>query len=142
MSIPIRSASDIAAKFAEVTPGRSAQYADGVSNPQRDWEAETVAAEASFETGIRNAITNKSFGKGVKRAGTQKWQQAAQTKGVDRFGPGVAAAEDAYREGFAPFRDVIAGLTLPPRREKGNPANLNRVKVVSEALHAKKLSLQ
>ncbi|MBA7575227.1 hypothetical protein ES708_17048 [subsurface metagenome] len=140
MPVAIKSTSDIARKFAEVTPGRVNEYTDGVTNPKRDWEAETKAAEDNFEKGITQAIRDKRFGKGVAKAGTTKWQARAIKVGPGRFAEGVAAAGPAYAEGFGPYRDVIAGLTLPPRGPSGDPRNIDRVKAVAEALHKKKLA--
>ncbi|GAJ20304.1 unnamed protein product, partial [marine sediment metagenome] len=128
MAVAIKSTSDIARKFAEVTPGRVSEYTDGVTNPKRDWEAETKAAEDNFEKGITQAIRDKRFGKGVAKAGTAKWQARAIKIGPGRFAEGVAAAGPAYAEGFGPYRDVIAGLTLPPRGPSGDPRNIDRVK--------------
>lgn len=141
MAIPIKSTASIAEKFARVTPQRSQDYADGVANPRRDWANETAAAEARFETGIRDAIQDKRFGKGVKRAGTEKWQRKTLEFGVSRWPEGVQAAQPAYEEGFDPFRQVIANLTLPQRFARGDKRNIARVAAVAEALHAKKLSL-
>ncbi|MBA7579393.1 hypothetical protein ES708_21263 [subsurface metagenome] len=140
MAIAIKSTSDIARKFAEVTPGRVNEYADGVANPKRDWEAETRAAEDNYVKGIQNSIRDKRFGKGVAKAGTAKWRERAMSVGPGRFAEGVAAAGPAYEAGFDPFRNTIAGLTLPPRGPTGDPRNIDRVKVIAEALHKKKLA--
>ena len=125
MPIAIKSPTEIAAKFAKVTPGRTEEYRQGVTNPAEDWERNTLAAEDSYNSGVTASIRAGSFGKGVARAGTEKWKAGATGKGVERFGPGVAGAEQAYADGFAPYQQVIAGLNLPPRREKGNAANLD-----------------
>ena len=140
MAIAIKSTSDIARKFAEVTPGRVNEYGDGVANPKRDWETETRAAESNFEKGITQAIRDKRFGKGVAKAGTAKWRERAMTFGPARFAEGVAAAGPAFEAGFGPYRDTIANLTLPPRGPTGDPRNIDRVRVIAEALHKKKLA--
>ncbi len=140
MAIPIKSASEIAAKFIAVTPGRVAQYTAGVQDSSVDWEGPTLAAEGNYEAGVTAAIGRKSFGKGVTRSGTAKWRDGAVGKGAQRWGPGVSASGQAYAEGFAPFRDVIANLTLPPRGPVGSPGNLERVASVANALHARKIA--
>ncbi len=141
MAIQIRSTSDIAQKFINVTPGRAAEYARGVADPNVDWENATRSAEPAFEAGIQEAIAQKRFGSGVARAGNDKWRKGAVDKGVSRWPAGVAASMAAYEKGFAPFRDTIAGLTLPARGPAGSPGNLQRVALVADALHQKKLSL-
>jgi len=130
----IRSVSEIAEKFASVTPTRTADYERGVKTPKRDWAQATSAAEGSFELGVQRAIQNKSFGKGVKQAGTGSWQRGATEKGVARWGPGVSLSKDKYAANFGPFADVIARTKLPPRYPKRDPRNLERVKTVAMAL--------
>ncbi len=140
MTISIRSTSEIAAKFAEVTPQRLGEYAAGVANPKVDWEAATKAAEGNYKAAVIAAANAGRFGKGVSKAGTAKWQARAIKFGPNRFAEGVADAGPAYAEGFGPYRDVIAGLSLPPRGPSGDPRNIDRVKMVAEALHKKKLA--
>jgi hypothetical protein len=135
----VKDAAQIAEKWARVTPGRTEDYAQGIRNPKVDWSAATKAAEGNYEAGVQAAIQKKRFGAGVAKAGTQKWQQKAIEKGTARFGPGVQAAVADYQEGFEPFRQVIASTTLPPRYPKGDPRNLERVKVITQALRKKKV---
>lgn len=135
----IKAMDKISAKWSRVTQQSTQSYTEGVQNPARDWATNAAAAEKNFETGVQASITRKAFGKGVKRAGTKKWQDAAIDKGASRFASGVALAETAYQNGFAPFRTVIANLSLPPRGPKGDPANINRVALISKALHDEKI---
>ncbi len=135
----IKSASEIADKWARVTPGRSTDYASGIEKPKKDWATETVNAEDAYEGGVSQAMAEKRFGKGVRDAGTEKWQRKARELGTTRWGPGISAAKGDYQTGFAPFRDVIERTTLPPRRPKGDPGNIDRVRVIASALHEAKV---
>ncbi len=130
----IKSMSEIAEKFITVTPQRAQQYAEGVENPKKDWEAGTKAAEGNFEAGIQKAVQNKSFGKGVAKAGNAKYKKGVAEKGVARWPVGVALSKDAFAAGFAPFRDVIERVTLPPRGPRRDPRNLLRVAAITTAL--------
>lgn len=134
----IRSIAKIASKFADVTPGRTAEYEFGVTNPRRDWEQATAAAEPAYEQGVTQSIAKKTYGKGVKKAGTAKWQKGAKTKGTARWGPGVTLAKDDYAKGFAPYHDEIEKVQLPPRYPRRDPRNLKRVEVVATALGKRK----
>jgi len=136
----IRSASEIAEKYARVTPGRSADYAAGIDNPKADWKSQTLAAEDAWAQGVQQAASEKRFGKGVAKSGTEKWQRKAKELGTSRWGPGVSAAKDDYEAGFSPYADVIRSTTLPPRGPKGDPRNIERVAKIAMALHAKKVS--
>lgn len=137
----IRSIDLISKKWAEVTPRRSDSYAEGIANPRRSWKAGALAAESSYEDGVRDAITRKAFGKGVSKAGDEKWSRKALVNGTRNWGPGVAEAEGDYHAGFAPYRDAIAAVKLSPRYARRDPRNLKRVEDVVKALVAKKLSL-
>ena len=134
----IRSIEQIARKFASVTPGRTEDYRFGVENPRRDWATATSAAEPAYEAGVTQAIAKKRFGKGVKVAGSESWQRGAVEKGTARWGPGVTLAQDKYARNFAPFRDAIERVTLPPRYARRDPRNLERVKAIVTALVAAK----
>jgi len=132
----IRSIEKISKKWATVTPSRSEDYRLGVESPRRDWEAATAGAEDAYQAGVTQAIAEKRFGKGVRAAGTDKWQRNAISKGTQRWGPGVAMAEAQYAAGFGPIRDAIERVTLPPRYAKRDPRNLNRVKAIVDAVVA------
>lgn len=134
----IRSIEHIAKKFASVTPGRTEDYRHGVENPRRDWATAAAAAESAYEMGVTQAIAKKRFGKGVKAAGTPVWMDGARTKGTQRWGPGVTMAMDKYARNFAPYRDAIERVTLPPRYARRDPRNLERVKAIVNALTAAK----
>ncbi len=134
----IRSIEQIAKKFASVTPGRTEDYRFGVENPRTDWATATAAAESAYESGVTQGIAKKRFGRGVKKAGTEAWQQGAIQKGTARWGPGVTISRDKYARNFAPFRDAIERVTLPPRFARRDPRNLERVKAIVNALVATK----
>lgn len=117
-------------------------YEEGVKNPRRDWADETAAAENNYNTGVQSAISRGAFGSGVRAAGTNKWQKRALTIGKARWAEGVRASMEAYKTGFAPYRNVLENLDLPERGPKGDPANIDRVRAVTEALHNEKLRQQ
>ncbi len=134
----VKSASDIAEKWGRVTPERSVDYEKGIRNPKKDWAASTKAAEGAYKEGVTKAAQEGRFGKGVTKAGTAKWQEKALSVGPARFSQGVSVAKPDFEKGFAPFRDVIEKTSLPPRFAKGDPRNIERVKVMAQALHAAK----
>ena len=137
----IRPIDQIAKKWADVTPLRSADYAAGIDNPKRSWSKATMEAEQAYEDGVAKSIARKSFGKGVKKAGDDKWHRKASVNGVRNWGPGVREAEGDFAAGFAPYRDAIANVKLSPRYARRDPRNLKRVEDVVNALVAKKLAL-
>ena len=139
--VAIRKLEDIVKKWSTVTPERAPFYEQGVKAPLRDWAENAAAAEGAWESGVQDAISRKAFAAGVKAVGTPKWQKGAVEKGARRFPEGVRLAVDDYKAGFAPYHDVIAALTLPPRGKRGDPRNIERVRKIADALHKKKLEL-
>lgn len=112
-------------------------YRRGIENPRMDWADATGAAEGRYKEGVTQAISEGRFGKGVKRAGTEKWKRNAGTKGPGRWREGVSAATDDYRSAMGDVLDTIEGVRLPPRGAAGDPRNYERVKAVGTALHKK-----
>jgi len=53
----------------------------------------------------------------------------------------VRLARVDYEEGFKPYRDLIASIDLPPRGPRGDPSNIDRVRIIAERLHALKRSI-
>lgn len=135
----IKPIGEIAKKWGDVTPGRSAYYKEGTER-STTWEERTSDAEGRYEEGVSEALGRKAFGKGVSKAGLSKWKEGVAKKGVTRWGPGVRVAVDDYAKGFAPFADTIRATTLPERYAKGDPRNYERVKAMGDALRAKKLA--
>lgn len=138
--VAIRSAREIAEKWSQVTPTRTGFYEAGVRAPKKDWARVTLAAESVYKEAVTRAAAEGRFGKGVTRAGTDKWQRKAIEVGAGRWGPGVSMAAPDFEAGFAPFRDAIDKITLKPRFPKGDPRNYERVKQIGDALHALKVS--
>lgn len=127
-----------AAKWQQNTSNATGAYQDGVQNPREDWATATKAAEPNWKAGVDKAKADGSFGKGVTKAGTAKQQNAALSKGVNRFSQGVAQASGDYQQGIAPYISVLERTNLPARGPKGDPKNIDRVRAVTTALHAAK----
>lgn len=134
----IRSVADSAKKWVEVTAVRAADYEAGVRDPRRAWAASTLAAEDAWKAGIQEAITQKSFSKGVQRAGDGGWQSGAIEKGVARWAPGIAVSQHKYEQAVAPYFAAIARVQLPPRYARRDKRNMLRVAAIVDALVAVK----
>lgn len=137
---PIKPLDKVTKTWAKRAAAARDEYLDGVQNPRKDWEQETAASVERYEAGLQASFANQSFQKGVADAGTRKWQTRASSVGPGRFSEGVRGAEPEYRAGFARFHSRIAATDLPPRGPKGSPENIERVRIMAEALHDEKLS--
>jgi hypothetical protein len=134
----VKSTASVAEKWARVTPQRSEDYKSGVSQPRTPWAAAAKAGEERYKAGVMEAANRGAFGKGVTAAGDQKWQSKALAKGPTRFAEGVALSAPDYQAAVAPYLDTIAATVLPPRFAKGDPRNVERVRVLSQALRKRK----
>lgn len=135
----IKSLSSIRDKWTRVTPGRTEDYKLGIQNPRRDWATEALAGKENWKAGVDAAAAKDLFAKGIDKAGTAKWRDHALKKGPGRFAEGVYIAGPDYESGFKPFHDAISRVDLGPRFPKRDPRNLNRVKLIVDALIAEKV---
>lgn len=134
----IKPIGDITKKWASVTATRGADYKAGVER-SNSWEENTAAADENRKAGLAEADARDAFSKGVRKSGNAGWKAGAAGKGAQRFGPGVQAGVNAYQQGFQPYADTIASVTLTPRGPKGSPSNYQRVQQIGDALRAKKV---
>jgi hypothetical protein len=139
---PVKSLKQSSEKWARQSATATPEYKFGIENPRTDWAKATMDAENNYKAGVTKAANEGRFGKGVAKAGTSKWRENALSKGVSRWSQGISLSEDNYQRGFAPFRETLVNLQLSPRGPKGDPANINRVAEVAQALHKKKLELK
>lgn len=120
----------------------SQTYVEGVNNPRKDWAIATAEAEKNYNAAIQAAVSNGSFGKGVKKAGSARQKEGVNTKGANRYAEGVQMGDSNYAAGIQPYISTLESLTLKPRGIKGSPANYDRVKQVCDALIAKKKAIK
>lgn len=137
-AIQVKDAGAIAAKFRNRAQQAAPDYAQGVQGAGQSWETNTRASEAAYEAGVTEAIGRKAWARGVSAAGAAKYTDNAVKLGSQRYGQGVANAEQAYAKGVDRFLNVIRGLNLPARGPKGSPGNMERANVVARALRAAK----
>lgn len=130
---------NVGQKWGQVTAQRTDYYTQGVNNPRRDWAQAAQAGAANQAAAIQKAIQEKRYEKGVQKAGSAKWLKGAVDKGTVRFAQGVQAGQGDYEQGIQPYLQTIEATQLPPRYPKGDPRNIERVKVIAEALRKKKM---
>ncbi len=138
----VKSAQRSAEKWTRRSAAATQDYQAGIQAPKEDWAASSAAAAPAYVQGVQQAIQANAFQNGVGKAGTGKWQSKSLAVGVPRFAQGIQASGDAYEKGFAPFRAAIEATQLPPRGPKGDPANLERARIIAQTLHETKLALR
>ena len=142
MPTEVKSAADIAAKWARVTPGRQADYEAGATVAGGKWLTETANAQKAFQSAVTAGNIGAMYAGGVKRAGAEKYNRKVRDIGVSRFGPGVQAAQTDMSNGMAPMVEAIAAVTKPARAPRGDMANRARSEVFQVALNKKRLALR
>lgn len=139
--ITVKSAADIAQKWADVTPGRAGYYESEAPEAGVKWESATIAAGGTYKAALAAADIAKRFVGGVKKAGAEKFSRKVRDVGVARYGPGVSAAKADMESGVEPYLAVLAGLEIPDRGPRGSAANYAIVEKVGSALHKKRLAI-
>lgn len=139
--ISVKSAADIAKKWAEVTPARASYYEQAAPAAAGQWEANASAASSTYKAGISVAGIEKRFIGGIKNAGAAKYSRKVKDVGVSRYSPGVTAAQADMEKGFGDYVSVLEGIELPDRGPRGSPSNYAIVEKVGSALHKKRLAV-
>ena len=75
MGIRVKSSADIASKWARVSAQRDGDYKDGVTDPGVEWARAAAAAEETYVQGVTEAAGRGAFGKGIAKAGDEKWRR-------------------------------------------------------------------
>jgi len=139
LAIRVSDAASSAKKFAQRAAGAAPDYQAGVQDAGQTWSQNTQAAADTYASGVQDAIGRGAFARGVQQAGSARYQDRASGVGARRYPEGVRDAAPRWEQATAPYLQVIAGLTLTPRRPKGDPANFQRVEQVGQALRRKKV---
>jgi hypothetical protein len=142
MAIQIKDVGTLGAKFVARAQAAVADYKAGVASPRRPQAASAIAAKDTWAQGVQAAAANGSFAKGLQKSGDAKWQANATNKGGVRYGPGVAAAQNDWQNGVAPYLQTLSNLTLPARGVRGSPQNIQRVQAVADALSKLRMQSQ
>lgn len=137
MGVVTISSAKAAEKWIRKAAASTQDYADGVTAPRIPWSQAAKASEDNYKQAVTAAAQAGKFGKGVTKAGDQKWLNGCTVLGTARWAPGIAAAEGNFAAGIQGVLATISGCTLPPRGVKGDPRNLERVRIIANALHAK-----
>jgi hypothetical protein len=138
-AIRLKNTADLAKKFVRNASGAAGEYTDGVKAAGQDWETAASGSGDNYAAGTQAAIADRRFEKGVREAGAARYVTRAGTLGAQRYPTGVAAAEGDWSTGAQPYLQAIAGMDLPPRRPKGDPANMQRAQHVAQRLRAIKI---
>lgn len=115
------------------------RYEEGVKNPKRDWKTQTLNAKNAYYQALDLIRQNRTWEKGVQAVDTAYWQSRTLELGVPRWLPGVQASQGKYANKMQRVLSILQSIQLPDRGPRGDPRNLERVRVIDEALHKAKV---
>lgn len=134
-SISVMNVADAAKKFADRASAATPEYKSGLQGSGDAWQRNTAAGEQNYNQGVQAGISRGAFGKGVKSVSGTDFENAAITKGGNRYADGVRTGAPNWATGFQPYADALSKLNLPPRAPKGDPRNMQRATDVAMALN-------
>lgn len=134
-----KSATASAQKWATRAGSASGDYAEGAAGAGQKWQSNAVGAAANFKQAVTAGNIEQRFSAGVTKAGAAKYTRKVQAVGASRYSGGVADGRQDYETAIAPVLATIAGVTLPARKPRGDPANIARVTAITQALSARRL---
>jgi hypothetical protein len=128
-------------KFAQRAAQAAPDYQKGVAGAGGKWAAGVAASEDAWASGTQEAIANRRYGAGARKAGPGKYQDRASKLGPDRFRTGVAEGAPEWGRNFQPFASDLSSFDPGPKGMRGSEQNFQRARNVGQRLRAKKLEL-
>lgn len=138
MAIRIKPIETIKAKYKSKTAAAGGDYSEGIKFPKRDQAEAAAAAADNWQQGVSAAGVKERFASEAGSSGA-KYLKNATTIGPRRYTEGTANAVDEFGKNVQGALSVIAATELPARFPKGDPRNLDRVRVLNENLRKHKV---
>ena len=135
----MKTAQQVAEKFASRASAAAGDYVSGVENTTKDQAARAIASAEIHKQATMAALNEGRYAKGLQKAGNQAWKDGVRKKGGSRFGEGVAGASAKYATNSAVYDGARGAAASLPRGLKGSETNLARVKAVVMAQRTVKM---
>lgn len=132
MPITIKPIGKIVEKYKNRTAQAAGDYKEGIDFAP-DQGAAAAAAKDTWRDAVTSAGVSDRFAANAQKS-TAKWKKNATTVGPRRYTEGTANATGEFQAGVSEALQVIQNTNLPPRFPKGDPRNLDRVRVINENL--------
>jgi len=135
VKLKVKTLADTVKRWVTEAPKRAEYYKLYTPAAAEFWEEKAVLAAPTYKAAVTAIDIDKRFAGGIRRVGAKKFKNKVERVGIDRYGPGIAAAEDYYKTGIDPFLKRLTEIDVPERKPRGDPANLKRVEVIFKELH-------
>lgn len=103
------------------------RYETGTRGKGGAWLERAAASTPNYEAGVKRAITEKKFEKGIREAGAEAYESGVRAKGVMNWPTGMSVAGDKYKRKVAKFARLWGEALPTPRGARRSPANLKRM---------------
>jgi len=134
--VDVKPLDQIVSKWTTNAGAASNYYTQGAIAAATKYATNAGAAGPTYNAGVQQGIARNAYQTGVQQAGAGKYSTGVQTKGAVRYAGGITAGKAAFQSGMQGVIGVLQGLSLPARGATGDPANLQRVAVIDNALRA------
>jgi hypothetical protein len=134
-----KSAAASAQKWATRAGSASTDYAEGAAGAGQKWQTQSAGAAATFKQAVSSGNIEARYSAGIQRSGAAKYTRKVTSVGASRYSGGVSDGRQDYETAIGPVLQTIAGVTLPVRKPRGDPANIARVSAITSALAARRL---
>lgn len=131
--VKIPSVDEINARYKNAIGRVPDSYKKGVQQTT-DWQEKAMAGQNLYEQKMSDRSVLARRGQKIAKVSNEDWKTRAADLGSSRIGPGMQANADKQRRNYAPFRETLAGLTLPDRTADPMTNIDNRSKAVVKAL--------
>lgn len=112
--VKIPSAEEISSRYKGAIPRVAEAYRKGV-NATSDWQQSALEGQGRYEARMQDREVLARRAKKISNVSNEEWKSKATNLGTSRIGAGMEQAIDKQKRGFAPFREKLAGLTLPEK---------------------------
>jgi len=119
------------------------RYKESISQVS-GWKERATSSEAEelWKAKIQEAIAAERRKKALEAVSESEWKDAAIKKGYSRIGQGMRAAVDKHAKNWAPYKDALEAVDLPPRSVDPMANVDNRLKPIVAALVEKKKEIK
>ena len=138
--VKIKSLEEISSKYAGAIPRVGEAYKKAVAGVT-NWQERAIAGQGLYAQRMSDPEVLARREKKIAATSNEAWRSGSVEKGSRNIAVGMQAAIGKHKAAFAPFREAIAGVTLPEKTADANTNIDNRLKPIVNALQAKKKEL-
>jgi len=135
--VRVKSAEAVDAAYKAAIPRVPGAYKAGVQATV-DWKNSALEGQDLYEERMRDPAVLNRRRAGLEGVSEEEWKRKAADVGATRIGPGMQAGAAKRKAKWAPFREALVAVDLPPRTADPMANIDNRVKPIAQALINKK----